>query len=123
MRGRPKVEPRVSVEAANILLAFLKLQGIPIDEVAYTAGTALEPPVDAFKNHWTQVFASMPDVSAETAKAVQEEIDRVVRAHPVTVIEDTPGLPEGATEITSLADFKAHLTLSPAATDLSGRRQ
>ncbi|KZV96205.1 hypothetical protein EXIGLDRAFT_747787 [Exidia glandulosa HHB12029] len=119
LKGRPKVDARFSVAASQAFLPILKEHGVPVTEADYTASSAAEPPVDAVKEFWKNTLEGMPNVSAESARVLIENIERLALAHPVQVVAATDALPEGTVLIPDLAQFKLTLPLSAAATPVS----
>ncbi|EJD53131.1 hypothetical protein AURDEDRAFT_110880 [Auricularia subglabra TFB-10046 SS5] len=113
-KGRPKLAPRFSVGASQAFLPLLKHHGVPVNEADYSALSAAQPLVESVREFWTTTLAGMPNFTADVARVLVENIDRLAAEHPVQEVEDV-ALPPGAEVVADLTTFKARLPLSAAA--------
>ncbi|KAH7107595.1 Metalloenzyme, LuxS/M16 peptidase-like protein [Auriculariales sp. MPI-PUGE-AT-0066] len=116
LKGHPKVDALFSVAASNRFLSVLKLHGVPVNEDDYVASSAAQPPVTAVTAFWEQIFSGIETLSSTTAEEILKQIASLAQEHPVLPVEDAEPMPTGAQDIVNLAELKAGMLVSAAAT-------
>ncbi|KAH8114098.1 insulin-degrading enzyme [Phellopilus nigrolimitatus] len=111
---RPKNPParKLSLAAAEAFLVALRSAGVTVDDEAFSAQTADEPPVAAVKAHWEGVLcdakAERPEISVE---ALLTELEELALTHPAVGQGDVELSPNAAF-IADGAAFRESLALS-----------
>ncbi|KAH8117077.1 insulin-degrading enzyme [Phellopilus nigrolimitatus] len=111
---RPKNPParKLSLAAAEAFLVSLRSAGVTVDDEAFSAQTADEPPVAAVKAHWKGVLgdakADQPEIPVE---ALLTKLEELALTHPA-VGQGAVELSPNSAFITDGAAFRESLALS-----------
>lgn len=111
--------PRVSLKAAQVLLAHFKAAGIPVKEAEFNAAAKLQLSTDVHQAAWRDYFEKDdPAFDKKIAAELVDLIAKVAKQYPLEDDSVDGKLKDGTVYIDNMAALKSRLLLGPAATPL-----
>lgn len=120
MQSQKAPGTRVSYTAALIYLKAVKAKDIYVDEPIFHGFMKTEPPLEFVRSFWAGHFRTLlPDLSQNDAEELIKTLERAVRIHPPTNVDDQGRLSEDAVLVRDMTAFKAGLMMSKAPTPVT----